>query len=115
MHTIFVESLYKKQNMQFEKLNEQSKAVVLRLVESGVITEEKAQRLLFVDADSVSMRIALTGRAELWQKDTRNVLRYGSLLENMAFNMEYELLSESREISDKAFLKKIKKEFADES
>lgn len=91
------------------------KAVVLRLVESEVITEEKAQMLLRVDSNNISLRIELTGRAEQWQQDTRCLLRYGSLLENLAFNSEYELIRESREESDKAYLEKIRKEFRKES
>lgn len=91
------------------------KAVVLRLVESGAITEEKARKLLQVDSNSISIRIELTGKAERWLQDTKRLLRYGSLLDNLAFNSEYELLKESREESDKAFLEKIGKEFNAES
>lgn len=91
------------------------KAVVLRLVEGGVIAEEKAQMLLQVDSDSVSVRIELTGKAERWQQDTRHLLRYGSLIDNLAHNSDYELLNDSREESDRAFLEKIRKEFCEES
>jgi len=91
------------------------KAVVLRLVESGAIAEEKAQKLLQVESNSISLRIELTGKSEQWQRDTRRLLRYGSLLDNLTFNSEYEFLRESREESDKAFLEKIRKEFRDES
>lgn len=91
------------------------KAVVLRLIESGTITEEKAQKLLQADSDRISVRIEMTGNAERWQQRNKRLLRYGSLLENMAFNSEYELLTENREVSDKAFLEKIKEEFYAES
>lgn len=91
------------------------KAVVLRLIESREITEEKAQTLLQADSASISVRIELTGKAEQRQQDTRRLLRYGSLPDNLAFNSEYELLRESREESDKAFLEKIRKEFCNES
>ena len=91
------------------------KAVILRLVETGAITEEKAQKLLQIDTDSISVRIELTGKAERWQQNTRHLLRYGSLLDNLAFNSEYELLRESREKSDKEFLEKMKIEFQKES
>lgn len=91
------------------------KAVVLRLVESGTIVEEKAQRLLQVDSDNISLRIELTGKAEQWQQGTRRLLRYGSLLDNLAFNSKHEFLRESREASDKAFLEKIRKDFQNES
>ena len=36
---------------------------------------------------------------------------YGSLLDNLAFNSEHELLVDSREESDRAYLEKIGKEF----
>ena len=90
------------------------KAVVLRLVESGEITEEKGQELLRADANSISVRIELTGQSERWQQTSR-LLRYGSLLENLAFNSENELLIDSREEADKAFLEKIQKGFREES
>lgn len=91
------------------------KAVVLRLVESGEITEEKARELLRADANSISVRIELTGQSERWQQNGNRLLRYGSLLENLAFNSENELLTDSREEADKAFLEKIQKGFCKES
>lgn len=87
------------------------KAVILRLVESGVITEEKAQKLLQEDSKNITIRIELTGKAERWQQNSGRLLRYGSLLDNLAFNSEQELLVDSREESDKAYLEKIGKEF----
>lgn len=90
------------------------KAVVLRLVECGVITEGKAKALIEVDSDAIFVRIELTGKSEQWQRDTRRLLHYGTLLDNLAFNSENELLTESREESDKAFLEKIRKEFREE-
>ena len=91
------------------------KAVVLRLAESEAITERKAQQLLQVDAGNITVRIELTGKAEQWQQDTRRLLRYGSLLDNLAFNSKNELLRESREESDKAFLKRLSEEFCEGS
>jgi Zn-dependent peptidase ImmA (M78 family) len=86
------------------------KAVVLRLIESGEIKEEKACELFKVDAGNVAMRIEVTGRAQQWQQNSR-LLRYGSLLENLKYNSDNELLTDSRESSDKAYLEKIKKGF----
>ena len=91
------------------------KAVVLRLVESGEITEDKAQELLVTTADNISIRIELTGKAQQWQQNSRHLLRYGSLFENLTFNAEHEFLTDSREESDKAFLKEIEKGFRKES
>ncbi|MDO4169942.1 MAG: ImmA/IrrE family metallo-endopeptidase [Lachnospiraceae bacterium] len=90
------------------------KAVVLRLVESGEITEEKARELLKIDTSNVMLRIELTGRAQQWQQNSR-LLCYGSLLENLAYNTENDLLTESRKNSDKAYLEKIEKGFQKES
>ena len=87
------------------------KAVVLRLVESGVITEEKARNLYQEKSESIAIRIELTGKAEQWQQNSGCLLRYGSLLDNLAFNSEHELLVDSREESDRAYLEKIGKEF----
>lgn len=87
------------------------KAVVLRLMESGVIAEEKAQSLYQEDNKSIEVRMKLTGKAERWQQNSGCLLRYGSLLDNLTFNSEQELLVENREKSDKAYLEKIRKEF----
>lgn len=86
------------------------KAVVLRLVESGVITKGKARKLLQEDSEKIIVRIELTGKAQQWQQNSSRLLRYGSLLENLSFNSEQELLVDSREESDKAYLEKIGKE-----
>ena len=91
------------------------KAVVLRLAECEIITEEKARELLQVDAAYISMRIKLTGKAEQWQQHTKYLIRYGSLQDNLTFNSEHDLLIESREESDKTFLEEIEKEFHNES
>ena len=87
------------------------KAVVLRLVESGTITKEKAQRLLQEDSEKINARIELTGKAEQWQQNSDHLIRYGSLLENLTFNSEHEFITDSREESDRAYLEKIGKEF----
>lgn len=87
------------------------KAVVLRLAESGLITVEKARKLLQEDSNHIAIRIELTGKAEQWQQNSGHLLRYGSLLDNLAFNSEQELLVDSREASDKEYLEKIGKEF----
>lgn len=89
------------------------KAVVLRLVESGVITVEKARSLYHENNEDISVRMKLTGKAEQWQRNSGDLLRYGSLLDNLAFNSEHELLIDSRENADRAYLEKLGKEFRD--
>ncbi len=76
-----------------------------------MITEEKAKSLYQENNENISVRIELTGKAEQWQQSSRRLLRYGSLLDNLAFNTEQELLVDSREKSDRAYLEKIGKEF----
>ncbi len=87
------------------------KAVVLRLVENEMITEKKAKILYQEDTKNIINRIKLTGKAEQWQQNTEQLVRYGSLLDNMDFNLEHDLLKNSREQSDIAYLKEIEKNF----
>lgn len=88
------------------------KAVVLRLVESEMITEGTAQKLLNVGSDYVTERIELTGRAQQWQQNSKDMLRYGSLLDVFAFNKENELLTKQRIESDYALMEELKKDFS---
>ena len=90
------------------------KAVILRLVESGMIEETKARELLKVNSIYVSDRVELTGKAQRWQKNSNDLIHYGSLLENLSFNSEHGLLIDSREASDNAYLEKIRQEFQEE-
>lgn len=87
------------------------KAVVLRLVENHNITQSKASELLLTDAAYVSDRIAFTGKALGWQQNSGELSYFGSLLDDMEYNCENELLTDSREKSDKQFLDKIRKDF----
>lgn len=90
------------------------KAVVLRLAENYNITPIKARELLKADASFVSERILLTGKALGWQRNSRELLYFGSLLDDMEFNSENELLTDSREKSDREYLEKIRKGFHNE-
>ena len=91
------------------------KAVVLRLAENRNITAAKAKELLTMDASFVSERIMLTGKALGWQQNTRGLLYFGSLLDNMEYNSENELLTDSRKESDRKYLEKIRKGFRNDS
>ncbi|MBR1855752.1 MAG: hypothetical protein IJ803_01615, partial [Oribacterium sp.] len=91
------------------------KAVVLRLAENHNITPAKTKELLMVDAAFVSERIMLTGKALGWQQDSRGLSYFGSLLDNMEYNSENDLLTDSREESDKQYLERIRKDFRKES
>lgn len=87
------------------------KAVVLRLYEGLIITEAKANQLLNYDAAYVLQRIELTGKAKQWQKSSIGMEYFGSLLDDLEFNSENELLTESREVSDRKFLEELKVSF----
>lgn len=87
------------------------KAVILRLLEERVITETKAGNLLKYDAEYVAHRIELTGKAKQWQMSSVNIEYFGSLLDNLEFNSENALLTESREEADRKFLEEIRTGF----
>ena len=87
------------------------KAVVLRLVENHNISSSKAKELLEYDSDYVSERIRLTGKALTWQQNSKEISYFGSLLANMEYNKEQDLLIESREKSDMEYLETIRKGF----
>lgn len=87
------------------------KAVVLRLFEGHIITENKAGELLKYDAVYVSRRIELTGKAKQWQMSSLGIEYFGSLLDNLQFNSENGLLTESREKADRKFLEEIQTAF----
>ena len=91
------------------------KAVVLRLYEGDNISEDKANELLGFDSDFVQQRIELTGKAKQWQLDSREIEHFGSLMDNLEYNTDFELLTDSRESSDREYLQKIKKGFRHES
>lgn len=90
------------------------KAAVLRLAESHNITPAKTRTLLKMDASYISERIRLTGKALEWQQDSRKFLYFGGLLDDMNYNSENELLTDSREQSDREYLEKIRKDFRSE-
>ena len=90
------------------------KAVVLRLAENNNITSATAENMLKTKADFVSERILLTGRALAWQQNSREILYFGSLLDDMQYNCENEFLTDSREKSDREYLKKVKNDFNNE-
>lgn len=87
------------------------KAVVLRLLENQVIKETNAKELLDKSSADISERIEITGKAKRWQQNSNYFIYYGTLLENMTFNAEHDLLIDKRETSDKAYLKEIEKNF----
>lgn len=90
------------------------KAIVLRLVENQNITHSKAKEMLAVDSSVVSERCLLTGKAQGWQQKNMELTVFGSLLDDMEYNKEHELLTDSRRLSDVEYIKKIRKNFRNE-
>ena len=87
------------------------KAVVLRLAEDGYISKMKVKELLSYDNSYVMERINLTGKALGWQQNRRDFQYYGSLLDDMDYNRENALLTESREAADREYLEKLRMHF----
>ena len=86
------------------------KAVVLRLYESRNIPKFKAVELLSVSSETIQHRISLTGKAKRWMLDGRGIESFGSLEDNLDFNRQNELLTESREAKDISYLSELKKQ-----
>ena len=72
------------------------KAMVLRLYEEKIITEEKAIKLYTVSADEIRKRIGITGKAKCWDNPGPGYVEFGSLYENLTEITENELLPQSR-------------------
>ena len=90
------------------------KAVVLRLFENNLITKAKARALFNIDKEFIVERIKLTGKSLGWQRNSKETFFFGSLLDDMEFNKENELLTETRAESDREYLEKKSKLFLDE-
>ena len=87
------------------------KACVLRLYECGAISSLKAKELYSVEWKDIQARISLTGNAKRWQLDGSGTERFGTLLDDFAFNAEHEFLTETRERSDRIFISSLKDRF----
>ena len=85
------------------------KATVLRLYECDIISNKTAEYLLGVENEEIIQKIELTGCAKRWQLSGKGMESLGSLVENLEFDIENELLVDSREKSDKIRLQEIKK------
>lgn len=84
------------------------RAVVLRLIESDVISKSYGEKLLNVSSEKVLDKIELTGVGKRWQIDGKNRISFGSLLENMKYNEENDVLFESRYNDDESYILEIK-------
>ena len=87
------------------------KACIFRLYECGFIRESKAKDLYNQDWNTVFSRIRLTGKAKRWQMNGIGTEQFGTLLENYYFNEEHGFLTESRKISDRAFISSLSQKY----
>ncbi len=86
------------------------KAAVLRLFEEDKIDIKTAKKLLQTDEAEISKQIRLTGKAARWQEMSKNLIRFGSLSEQMYNVEQQEAARYERLESDKARLNKIMQE-----
>lgn len=72
------------------------KAMVIRLMETQVLTEDEAGELLTVSEDQVNSQADFSGKAKRWLMSPSGMTSFGSLQENLTLNTEEELLPQSR-------------------
>ena len=53
----------------------------------------------------------MTGKAKRWQLNGNGTEQFGTLLEDFSFNEEHGFLTESREISDRAFISSLRQKY----
>jgi Zn-dependent peptidase ImmA (M78 family) len=90
------------------------KATVIRLMECEIISKQKAQTLIDIDSETIQKRIDLLGRANQWQKNN-GWAYFGTLSDNLDFNIRQGYLTEEREKSDQETLNELKKRFLGKS
>ena len=87
------------------------KAMVLRLLEEGIITDEQVMKLLAISSDTIGGRVKITGKAKRWFMVPVGQGKLGSLLENLTINTENESLPRSRLDGDREKLQKVMKDY----
>ena len=87
------------------------KAMVLRLLEERIITEEQASGLIAVPSETIKERMRITGKAKRWDMRPVGYEKVGSLLENLTANTETESLPKSRLDGDWKRLQNIMKKY----
>ena len=83
------------------------KAAVLRLFEEEKIDIKTAKKLLKEDEAEISKQIEFTGKAARWLEIPGNLIRFGSLTEQMYELEQWEAVRDERLESDKARLNEI--------
>jgi Zn-dependent peptidase ImmA (M78 family) len=90
------------------------KAAVLRLFEEDKIDVKTAKKLLQADETEIRKQIELTGKAARWQIITGDLIRFGSLSEQMYDVERLEAVRGERLESDKARLDEIVKRLTEQ-
>ena len=83
------------------------KAILLCLYEENCMDKETVQGFLSVEKNELKKTIGYLADADRWQKNTPEVIRFGSLKKLMEQNKEQELLADSRFNSDQAIYQQI--------
>lgn len=86
------------------------RAVVLRLIESNIISESYGEKLLSEESEYIINKIEITGVAKRWQLDGKEMVSFGSLIENMEFNRDNDAITDLRYTDDKEFIDRLKEE-----
>lgn len=87
------------------------KAMVLRLMEEQIISEEKGRNLLALSAGEVKNRVRVTGKAKRWFLIPKGNETLGSITENIAINSDDENVPEDKLKRDIDKLNDIKKRY----
>ena len=82
------------------------KAMVLRLFEDEIITEEKARELFRISEKEIIRQSELTGRAKRWQRADKEIV-FGSLNENMERVSRLDAVDEDQISQDSARIREI--------
>lgn len=83
------------------------KAILMRLCEEGYLDQTSFLRFLPVPQTAYEKSILYTPDIQRWQKRTPEILQTGSLQQLIEQNQEYELLTDTRVVSDLEALHKI--------
>ena len=83
------------------------KAMILRLYEESIISEEAVKKLFLISQKELNDEINITGRAKRWQIAPIQAEKYGSLLENMKYLEQIDAIRQERLAEDQQILKEI--------
>ena len=72
------------------------KAMVLRLMEEGIISNDRAREMIEIPFYRIKKLMQMTGKAKRWDMIPSGYEKFGSLVENLTINTERESLPKSR-------------------